>query len=43
MTKAFHAVQRHGAGAQDVTTASAAYLVAVKRVADAVATRGWVK
>ncbi len=41
MTKAFHAVHEM-AEAQHVHNRLAAYLVAVKRVAEAVATRGWV-
>jgi glutamate dehydrogenase (NAD(P)+) len=41
MTKAFHAVHQM-AQAQQVHNRLAAYLVAVKRVAEAVATRGWV-
>ncbi len=42
MTKAFHAVHEM-AQAHNVHNRLAAYLVAVKRVADAVAVRGWVK
>lgn len=42
MTTAFHAVHEM-ATAHNVHTRLAAYLVAVKRVADAVAMRGWVK
>ena len=42
MTKAFHAVHEM-AQTQKVHNRLAAYLVAVKRVAEAVATRGWVR
>ena len=42
MTKAFHAVHEM-ARRTNVHNRLAAYLVAVKRVADAVAIRGWVK
>ena len=42
MTKAFHAVHDM-AQAQHVHNRLAAYLVSVKRVAEAVATRGWVR
>jgi glutamate dehydrogenase (NAD(P)+) len=42
MTKAFHAVHEMAQG-QNVHNRLGAYLVAVKRVAEAVATRGWVR